>query len=45
MGSTTVLLELNLLHSVSLGELKVEDLFLKRKGGYRDTVTVSDHSL
>lgn len=39
MGSTTVLLEQNLLHSISLGELKAEDQLLKRIGGYRDTVT------
>lgn len=39
MGSTTVLLEPNFLHSISLGELKAEDQLLKRIGGYRDTVT------
>lgn len=39
MGSSTVLLEQNLLHSISLGELKAEDQLLKRIEGYRDTVT------
>lgn len=39
MGSTTVLLEQNLFHSINLGELKAGDQLLKRIEGYRDTVT------
>lgn len=40
-----MLLEQNLLHSISLGKLKAEDLLLKRVRGYRDTNLSKDHSL